>query len=176
MKGESSYRDQSKFYAYHKQNGHRIDECKSFQSHLENLVKNWYLRDYIKEDVGNSSQPHHQDDDSELEGIINVIHLASPAKGSSQAHAKARRASHRKQVLTTAPEPATKKAKIERPNIWFSDRDLEDVELPHNDPLVLTLKLQNFLVQRVLVDPCSSSEILYYDCFKKLKLKDEDLQ
>ncbi|XXG88760.1 hypothetical protein AAC387_Pa12g0933 [Persea americana] len=55
-------------------------------------------------------------------------------------------------------------------------RDLEDVELPHNDPLALTLKLQNFLVQRVLVDPGSSSEILYYDCFQKLKLKDEDLQ
>ena len=79
-------------------------------------------------------------------------------------------------MLTDAPEPAAKKAKTEGPKIWFSDRDLEDVELPHNDPLVLTLKLQNFLVQRVLVDPGSSSEILYYDCFKKLKLKDEDLQ
>ena len=41
---------------------------------------------------------------------------------------------------------------------------------------MLTLKLQNFLVQRALVDPGSSSEVLYYDCFKKLKLKDEDLQ
>ncbi|KAJ8632913.1 hypothetical protein MRB53_026249 [Persea americana] len=29
---------------------------------------------------------------------------------------------------------------------------------------------------RALVDPGSSSEVLYYDCFKKLKLKDEDLQ
>ena len=47
---------------------------------------------------------------------------------------------------------------------------------PHNDPLVLTLKLKNFLVQRVLVDHGSSSEILYYDCFKKMGLKEEDLQ
>ena len=38
------------------------------------------------------------------------------------------------------------------------------------------MKLKNFLVQRVLVDPGSSSEILYYDCFKKMGLKDEDLQ
>ena len=74
-------------------------------------------------------------------------------------------------MLTAAPEPAAKKAKMKGPRIWFSDRDLKDVELPHNDPLVLTLKLQNFLVQRVLVDSGSLSEILYYDCFKKLKLK-----
>ena len=78
-------------------------------------------------------------------------------------------------MLIAAPEPAAKKAKTEGPRIWFSDRDLEDVELLHNDPLLLTLKLQNFLVQRVLGNQGSSSEILYYNCFKKLKLKDEDL-
>ena len=79
-------------------------------------------------------------------------------------------------MLTAAQGPAAKKAKTEGPRIWFSDRDPKDVELPHNDPLVLTLKLQNFLVERVLVDPSSSFEIMYYDCFQKLKLKDEDLQ
>ena len=78
-------------------------------------------------------------------------------------------------MLTATPEPAGKKAKTQGPRIWFFDWDLEDVELPHNDPLVLTLKLQNFLVQRVLVYSGNSSEIVYYDCFKKLKLKDEDL-
>ena len=179
MRGDPSSRDQGKFCAYHKQNGHRTDECKSFKSHLENLVKEGHLRDYVKEEGRDSSRPPRRHDggqDSEPEGIINVIHLAPPAKGSSQARAEARRASHQKQVLTAAPGPVAKKAKTEGPRIWFSDRDLEDVELPHNDPLVLTLKPQNFLVQRVLVDLGSSSEILYYDCFQKLKLKDEDLQ
>ena len=107
-------------------------------------MKDGHLRDDIKQEGRDSSQPHCRDDggdDSEPEGIINVIHLAPLAKGSSQARAKARRASHQKQVLTAAPEPAAKKARIEGPRIWFSDRDLEDVELPHNDPLVLTLKL-----------------------------------
>ncbi|XXG83704.1 hypothetical protein AAC387_Pa10g1397 [Persea americana] len=142
-------------------------------------MREGHLRDYVKEEGRDNSRLPCRDDggqDSELEGIINVIHLAPPPKGSSQACAEARRASHQKQVLTAALEPAAKKAKTEGPRIWFSDRDLKDEELPHNDPLVLTLKLQNFLVQRVLVDPGSSSEILYYDCFQKMKLKDEDLQ
>ncbi|XXG77286.1 hypothetical protein AAC387_Pa08g1466 [Persea americana] len=142
-------------------------------------MKEGHLRDYVKEESRDSSRPSCRDDggqDSEPEGIINVIHLAPPPKESSQAHAEARRASYQKQVLTVVPEPAAKKAKTEGPRIWFSDRDLEDVELPHNDLLVLTLKLQNFLVQKVLVDSGSSSEILYYNFFRKLKLKDEDLQ
>ena len=94
MKDESSSRDQSKFRAYHKQNGHRTNECKSFQSLLENLVKNGYLWDYIKEDCGDSSHPHRRDDDSEPEVIINDSHLAPLAKGSSQARVEARGASH----------------------------------------------------------------------------------
>eukprot|EP00268_Persea_americana_P048669 TRINITY_DN5162_c0_g1_i1.p2 TRINITY_DN5162_c0_g1~~TRINITY_DN5162_c0_g1_i1.p2 ORF type:complete len:440 (+),score=60.61 TRINITY_DN5162_c0_g1_i1:1727-3046(+) len=179
MTTDPSSRDQSRFCAYHKQNGHRPDECRSYKFHLENLVKEGHLRDYIREEGRGDDRPPRQDadnQDSEPEGIINVIHLAAPPKGSSQARAEARRTSHQKQVLTAAPEPAAKKAKTEGVRVWFSDKDLEDVELPHNDALVLTLKLQNFLVQRVLVDPGSLSKILYYDCFKKLKLKDEDLQ
>lgn len=99
MKGDSSSRDQGKFCAYHKQNGHKTNECKSFKSHLENLVKEGHLTDHIKEEGQDNSQPPRQEDggqDSEPEGIINVIHLAPPPKGSSQARAEARQASHQK--------------------------------------------------------------------------------
>ncbi|XXG59772.1 hypothetical protein AAC387_Pa04g1794 [Persea americana] len=97
MESDPSSRDQGKFYAYHKQSGHRTDECKSFKSHLENLVREGHLKDYVKEEGQDSSRPPRRDDDghdSEPEGIINVIHLAPPPKGSSQARAEARRASH----------------------------------------------------------------------------------
>ena len=39
MKSDPTSRDKGKFCAYHKQSGHRTDECKSFKSHLENLVR-----------------------------------------------------------------------------------------------------------------------------------------
>ena len=77
--------------------------------------------------------------------------------------------------MTAELELAAKKARTEGPKSWFSDRDLNGVQLPHNDHVVLTLKLKNFFVQRVLVDPGSLSEILYYDYSKKIGLKDEDL-
>uniref|UniRef100_A0A2N9GE52 Reverse transcriptase domain-containing protein n=1 Tax=Fagus sylvatica TaxID=28930 RepID=A0A2N9GE52_FAGSY len=42
--------------------------------------------------------------------------------------------------------------------ISFSDSDLKDVQLPHNDPLVITLRIGNYDVQRVLVDQGSFAE------------------
>jgi hypothetical protein len=36
--------------------------------------------------------------------------------------------------------------------ISFSDSDLKDVQLPHNDPLVVTLRIANYDVQRVLIN------------------------
>ena len=42
----------------------------------------------------------------------------------------------------------------------FSDRDLQGVETPHNDALVITLKIATWNVKKVLIDPDSSSEIM----------------
>ena len=50
MKGDPSTRDQNKLCAYHKHNGHIIEDCKGFKAHLEKLVKDGHLRDYIKEE------------------------------------------------------------------------------------------------------------------------------
>uniref|UniRef100_A0A2N9G930 Reverse transcriptase domain-containing protein n=1 Tax=Fagus sylvatica TaxID=28930 RepID=A0A2N9G930_FAGSY len=36
--------------------------------------------------------------------------------------------------------------------ISFSNNDLRDVQLPHNDPLVIMLRIENFNVRRVLID------------------------
>ena len=45
--------------------------------------------------------------------------------------------------------------------ISFSNNDLKDVQLPHNDPLVITLRIGNYDVQRVLIDQGSFSEVVY---------------
>lgn len=151
----------------------------SFKSHLERLVKEGHLKDYIKEENSNNIRARQRqidEDSDEPEGIINVIHLAPAPKENPQTRIEARRASYNKQVMTVELEPSAKKARTERPRIWFSNQDLKGVQLLHNDPLVLTLKLKNFVVKRVLVGPGSSSEILYFDYYKKLGLKEDDLQ
>ena len=47
---------------------------------------------------------------------------------------------------------------------------MKGVDVPHNDTLVLTVNINTFEVKRVLIDPSSSSEIMYHNMFKQLKL------
>ena len=57
----------------------------------------------------------------------------------------------------------------------FSDRDLARIYYPHNDALVVTLRVKDYDVKRILIDQGSSCEIMYYETFKQLKLEDKDL-
>ena len=64
MRSDPSSWDESKFCPYHKQNGHRTEDCKTFKAHLETLVKDGHLRDHVKEEGRDSGRPCHQNDDS----------------------------------------------------------------------------------------------------------------
>ena len=60
--------------------------------------------------------------------------------------------------------------------VSFSDRDLQKIQYPHEDALVLTLGISKYDVKRALIDPGSSAEVMYMECFKKLGYKDSNLQ
>ena len=57
----------------------------------------------------------------------------------------------------------------------FSDADKQGTIQPHNDTLVVTLRIGGYDVKRVMVDQGSAAEIMYPDLYKGLGLKPEDL-
>ena len=59
--------------------------------------------------------------------------------------------------------------------LGFSDEDKRRTIQPHDDALVVTLRIGGFDVKRVLVDSGSAVEIMYPDLYKGLNLKPEDL-
>jgi len=61
------------------------------------------------------------------------------------------------------------------PLIGFSDEDKLGTLQPHNDALVVMLRIGGYDVKRVLVDQGSAMEVMYPDMYKGLKLKPEDL-
>lgn len=68
-----------------------------------------------------------------------------------------------------------KNLKLTRGPIEFKDEDLEGTAQPHDDALVVTARINCFMVKRVLVDHGSGTEVMYLDFFKGLGLKAEDL-
>ena len=57
----------------------------------------------------------------------------------------------------------------------FSDADKQGTIQPHNDALVVTLRIGGYDVKRVMVDQGSVAEIMYPDLYKGLGLKPENL-
>ena len=74
----------------------------------------------------------------------------------------------------TNQEP--KRARVERPLVMgFSKEDKIGTIQPHDDALVITLRIGGYDAKRVMMDQGSAAEIMYPDLYKGLNLKAEDL-
>ncbi|XP_059633006.1 uncharacterized protein LOC132275741 [Cornus florida] len=61
-------------------------------------------------------------------------------------------------------------------SIRFSDGDLSRVQLPHEDPLVISLLVANCMIKRVLIDPGNSSNIITKAVFEQLEIPSSSIQ
>ena len=68
-----------------------------------------------------------------------------------------------------------KKMKFTREPIAFNDDDLEGTIQPHDDALVVTAKINGFIMKRVIVDQGSGADVMYPNLFKRLGLRNKDL-
>ena len=58
----------------------------------------------------------------------------------------------------------------------FTEDDLEMVQYPHNDALVISLQIGECQVKRILIDQGSSCDIMYVRCYKELGLHPDDIE
>ena len=93
-----------------------------------------------------------------------------------------RTGSHPSKVMSVARPPVEnsnsepKRARVEiRPMLSFSDEDKVGTIQPHDDALVVTLRIGGYDVKRVLVDQGNGIEIMYPDLYEGLRLKPENL-
>ncbi|XP_059670741.1 uncharacterized protein LOC132316248 [Cornus florida] len=58
----------------------------------------------------------------------------------------------------------------------FGDGNLSRVQLPHEDPLVISLLVANCMIRRVLVDPGSSANIITKTVFDQLEISSSSIR
>ena len=104
-------------------------------------------------------------------GIINVIFAALGRTGSCPFRIMS--------VSCYSDDESTSMSKRIKTNVplvlSFSDAEKQGTIQPHDDALVVTLRIGGYDVNRVMVDQGSAAEIMYPDLFKGLGLKLEDL-
>ena len=59
-----------------------------------------------------------------------------------------------------------KMARIDNPIIGFSEEDARHLHHPHDDVIVVSIRVGDYNTHRVLVDNGSSADILYYPAFQ----------
>ena len=175
MVGNPEKRNRNLYCQYHRDHGRTTKDYRSLWDHLNQLVREGKLKQLLHHSSGLGGQTNSR---SEREtpsrphlGTINVIYIAPGKIGScpSRVMSVARLSSE-----DTSHEP--KRARVERPLVMgFSNENKIGTIQPHNDALVITLRIGGYDVKRVMVDQGSAVEIMYPDLYKGLSLKAEDL-
>ncbi|XP_075675264.1 uncharacterized protein LOC142644565 [Castanea sativa] len=142
---------------YHQDRGHTTEDCRTLWNHLEQLVKEGRLKQFLYRPNGQGgySGSINQGNNASRPplGMINVI-FATPGRTGS-------RPSRVMFVARTLAEKFNSEPKRIKGNIppilGFSEEDKIKTTQPHDDALVVTLRIGRYDVKRVMVNQGGSS-------------------
>ena len=142
-------------------------DCYDLKQQIEALIREGKLQKFVSKDRTDAhareQAPRRENDHPKPPvGDIRMIIGGTTATGSSK---EARKTYLRmvQNVQTTGSIP--KIAQRESPIIGFSEDDARRLYHPHDDALVVSLRVGDYNVHRMLVGNGSSADILYYPAF-----------
>jgi hypothetical protein len=155
-------------------------DCVSLRRHLEALATQGHLKKYVKDGKGKKvetkqRQPHPNAEQAGSGDTINTIHGVIDKKHASKSNWREKISKVMLVEKSTFGDPEAnpitiqKLAREQTPAVSFSDADLVGVALPHNDPLVIKVRIDVQNVKRVLVDTGSDLDVIYKNLFEKIK-------
>ncbi|KAL5743305.1 hypothetical protein ACOSQ2_026421 [Xanthoceras sorbifolium] len=168
MKTPLEQRDPRWRCEFHRDHGHETKNCFNLKEQIEELMRNRQLQNSVcggsnmKVQLGGNDKQEVKGPSSDDEEPTNYIisELTGDSGGCSPSL----------DVCITGSS-TTKLALIA-----FSSEDTEGVRYPHCDALVVTVKIANRTVKRVLVDHGNSTDIVHWDIVERLGYKVEQLQ
>ncbi|XP_028073723.1 uncharacterized protein LOC114276142 [Camellia sinensis] len=163
MTGPPDARKRDKQCEYHKGHGHNTNSCYALKDHLEELVQDDRLTQHVGKNNPSNTVALRSDSPS-----LGVIHMIYSLPTSSEVH-----------ILQLQSSPHSPIMPVKRPHetgrINFDDSDIVGITHRHTDPLIIELHVNRCTIECVLINQCSTSEIMYYKTFVKLGFTDSDL-
>ncbi|XP_030924533.1 uncharacterized protein LOC115951472 [Quercus lobata] len=162
MAGDPTKRNQNLYCEYHQEPSHPTNDCRNLKNYLDRLVREGNLRHLLHHPIGQQEQTSVKARQGTLRPPIGTINVILAALG--------RTGSHPTRVMSVARLPAgtddreSKRAKgMASPILKFSYEDKVGTIQPHDDALVVTLRIGGYDVKRMLVDQGSAVEVMYPD-------------
>ena len=184
MKSDPATRDNTKYCDFHRDYGHRTDNCIQLRREIEYLIQRGYLRRFISpgnqaqnQNQAPTQQPSPRQATTQHQQPLGEIHVISGGFAGGGESSSARKA-HLRSIRSADMGEIQAISKLPRidTTITFSDSNLKGCQHPHDDPLVIRAIVANTTVHRVLVDNGSSADIIFASAFDKMGIGREKLE
>ena len=171
MKSDPATMDNTKYCEFHRDYGHRTDNCIQLKREIEYLIRRGYLQRFISpenqaqnqaQNQAPTQQPPPRQTTTQHQQPLGEIHVISggfAGRGESSSAQKAHLCSIRSAEIGEI-QAVSKLPRLDT-SITFSNSDLEGCQQPHDDPLVVRAIVANKTVHRFLIDNRSSADIIF---------------
>ncbi|XP_013628886.1 PREDICTED: uncharacterized protein LOC106335017 [Brassica oleracea var. oleracea] len=175
MKAPDSFRNPELWCDFHRDHGHKTEDCIALRIEVNELLQKGYLREFFsekakahlsKETAGKPKGPAPTSPPRQ-DRVIHVISGGSEVSGVSHAAAKKSTCNAKHGLETTQP----KRLLLGTDEISFTAKEQEKILAPHHDALVISLTIANCLVKIIPVDNGSSSNITFQTAYQDLGLE-----
>ncbi|XP_075665452.1 uncharacterized protein LOC142635124 [Castanea sativa] len=163
MKEDPSKRNKSKYCRFHCDHGHDTNECYDLKQQIEVLIRQGKLKNFLGQDHKKERQPMKGKAEEPVRppfGEIKMIVGGMSTGSSSKA---------KKTYLRVVQNFQLSR----QPLRMIREEDARRLHHPHDDVIVITLVIANYMTKRVLVDNGSLTNILYYPAFQQMRINKE---
>ncbi|XP_021863554.1 uncharacterized protein [Spinacia oleracea] len=171
MKSPAESRDPKLYFQFHEDIGHDTKDCRSLKRALDDLASKGHLKNYLKRSIHGTGKNYYKKNKSPVldtegnhsEGGFVAVISGGPASGGPTVRGQKDYACRLGQVTLSGKSPVDPFPRIE-----ICESDGGRVATPHDDPLVVEIKISNMRVKRILIDTGSSSDIMSMECLSRL--------
>ncbi|XP_021836028.2 uncharacterized protein [Spinacia oleracea] len=172
MKSPPESRDPKLYCHFHSDIGHDTKECKSLKKALDGLASKGFLKSYISKNTVGSGKPFYkknksppsEEDGNRTDPEFVAVISGGLAAGGPTMRGQKDYAKRLGQVMLSGKATTDPFPKVE-----IGEADRGKIATPHDDPLVIELKVANLRVRRILVDTGSTSDIISLECLNRLQ-------
>ncbi|RDX87986.1 hypothetical protein CR513_30479, partial [Mucuna pruriens] len=174
---------------FHRAFDHSTEDCWSLKTQIERLVQQGHLSRFVQhssnegreailaEKVERGRRSSRGGSEREKQVTADGFYLApqhhshhSRRGGIFPEEGASKRMHEVQAVLTGANQTPLRTKRGTNPVLTFDDRDLKHGVPSHDEPMVISMIVAKYIIEHVLVDQGSSSNILYWSTFQKIKL------
>ncbi|XP_024163785.1 uncharacterized protein LOC112170691 [Rosa chinensis] len=157
LKSKLTQQDTGKFCTYHEDVEHNTNLCVALKNTIESLIQRGKLQRYLHaKEIGAI----------DVYGQIFTIHGGGPKEFPPQR--KKRNSSFGRPKVFNFHKAPQQDGGTGWTSVTFLQEEEADLKMPHDDPFLITLQMDHYIMSRVLVDTGAPVRVLFRDAYKAL--------